>query len=449
MRDLFFLSQSSFLKYNCEHLNRMYPNLYFFLKETFHIEPWTFTKYINSFGLLVAVSFVVAAALLASELRRKEKQGLLHPKEETIVVGEGAKFGDLLFNFIFGFIVGYKILGVFFNGQDVNPQEYIFSSNGSWVGGLTLALLFAGLKYYEKQKQKLAQPEKRTIRIWPHERVGDITIMAAVAGFLGAKLFDNLENWDRFIQHPIANLLSPSGLTFYGGLILATVVILLYGKSKNIPPLHLCDAAAPPLMLSYATGRIGCQVSGDGDWGIFNSAYTLAKDGTIIPSTADNFRTTLMANSDFTQYLVREYGSMDKIPHAFFKGAEFMPNWFWAYHYPHNVNEVGTAIADCTGPYCMQLNPLVFPTPLYEFIVCMMLFGVLWMLRKRLNIAGQMFGLYLILNGIERFFIEKIRVNTTYSIFGYHPTQAELISSLLVITGAILLFKSQKKKAVL
>ena len=130
----------------------MYPNLYFFLKETFHIQPWTFTQYINSFGLCVAISFVLAAITLASELKRKEKQGILQPKEEIRIVGEGARIGDLLFNFIFGFIVGYKILGVFFNAADENPQEYIFSSKGSLMGGLALALLFAGLKFYEKQK---------------------------------------------------------------------------------------------------------------------------------------------------------------------------------------------------------------------------------------------------------------------------------------------------------
>ena len=425
----------------------MYPNLYFFLKETFNIEPWSFTQYINSFGLLVAISFVLAAINLAAELKRKEKQGILFPKEETLMVGEGAKFSDLLFNFVFGFIVGYKILGVFFNGQDVNPQEYIFSSKGSWGGGILLALVFAGLKYYEKQKQKLSQPEKRTVRIWPHERVGDITIMAAVAGFLGAKIFDNLENWDRFIENPIANLLSPSGLTFYGGLICAAIVIILYGKSKNIPPLQLCDAAAPGLMLAYATGRIGCQVAGDGDWGIFNSAYTLDKDGSIVAATADNFKATLIANGDFTQHLVREYGSIDKIPHTYFHGADFLPNWFWAYHYPHNVNEVGTAISGCTGNYCMQLNPLVFPTPLYEFIVCIILFFVLWMVRKKLTVAGQMFGLYLMFNGVERFFVEKIRVNSTYSIFGFHPTQAELISALLVVAGAVLFFLPKFRKS--
>lgn len=421
----------------------MYPNLYYFLKETFGIEPWGFTKYINSFGFFVAISFVLAAWLLSNELKRKEKQGILFPKEEERLVGDKASVSDLIFNFIFGFIVGYKIIGVFFNADDIHPQDYIFSGKGSVLGGLILGGLFSGLKYWEKDKQKLAQPEKRTVRIWPHERVGDITIMAAVAGFLGAKLFDNLENWDRFIQNPIANLLSPSGLTFYGGLICAAITILWYAKKKNIGLLHLCDAAAPGLMLSYATGRIGCQVSGDGDWGIFNSAYVLDNSGDIVPATADQFKSTLMSNGDFTEYLVREYGSMDAIPHTFFRGLDIFPNWFWAYNYPHNVNEVGTKIAGCTGSYCNQLNPLVFPTPLYEFLACTILFALLWQVRKKFRVAGQLFGLYLILNGVERFLIEKIRVNTIYESLPFQPTQAELISTLLVIGGAILLFKTR------
>ncbi len=426
----------------------MYPNLYYFLKEAFGVEPWGFTQYINSFGFFVAISFLLAAWLLAKELNRKEKQGLLQPKEETIVVGEAAKPGELIFNFIFGFIVGYKILGVFFNAGETHPQEYIFSSKGSWTGGILLALLFAGLRYYEKQKQKLAQPEKRTIRVWPHERVGDITIMAAVAGFIGAKVFDNLENWDRFIENPIANLLSPSGLTFYGGLICATIAILWYAKKKNIGLLHLCDAAAPGLMLSYATGRIGCQVSGDGDWGIFNSAYKLDTDGSIVEAAAGQFQNSLVNGSQYTQYLVREFGSLEKIPHASFRGPSFLPDWFFAYNYPHNVNEVGVPIPGCEGTYCNQLNPLVFPTPLYEFIACTLLFFVLWYFRKKLHVAGQLFGLYLIFNGVERFLIEKIRVNTTYSMFGFHPTQAELISSLLVVAGVYLMLRARKTSSI-
>ena len=87
--------------------------------------------------------------------------------------------------------------------QGLDLQEYIFSSQGSWIGGLMLAAILVYLKYREKNKQKLAKPEKRTIRIWPHDRVGDIVIFALVFGIIGAKIFDNLENWDRFIQNPI------------------------------------------------------------------------------------------------------------------------------------------------------------------------------------------------------------------------------------------------------
>ena len=50
-----------------------------------------------------------------------------------------------------------------------------------------------------------------------------------------------------------------------------------------------------------------------------------------------------------------------------------------------------------------------------------------------------MFSIYLILNGVERFFVETIRVNSTYSILGFHPTQAELISVFLVIGGIVMI----------
>lgn len=424
----------------------MYPNLYYFLKETFNITPWNFTQYINSFGFFVAIAFVVSALMLTAELKRKERQGLLYPKEELVVVGEPVKWTDLLFNFIFGFIVGYKIIGVFFNKADINPQEYIFSSKGSWLGGILLASVFAWVKYREKKKEALPKPEERKIRIWPHERVGDIIIIGAISGFIGAKIFDNLENWDRFIENPIANLLSPSGLTFYGGLILAAIFILSFARRKHINLWHLLDSTAPVLMIAYAIGRIGCHVSGDGDWGIFNSAYTVTQDGSIVSVPADQFQRTLLNGSNFTQYLVAEFGSLQNIPHAYFKGPGFMPEWFWAYNFPHNVNEVGVPIPGCTGSYCNQLNPPVFPTTLYEIIACTLLFLVIWNLRKKIKIAGRLFAVYLVLNGIERFMIEKIRVNTTYNLFGFHPTQAELISTLLVIGGIGLWFYAGRKK---
>lgn len=423
----------------------MYPNLYFFLQDAIGIAPWGFTRYINTFGLFVAIAFVVAAVLLSKELKRREKSGLLFPLEETIVMGKPAGKAELLFNLVFGFVVGYKILGVFLNDSQVNPQEYIFSSKGSFLGGLFLGGLFSWLKYHEKKKLALAKPEERKVKVFPHERVGDITVYAAISGFIGAKVFDNLENWDRFIQDPIGNLLAPSGLTFYGGLIVAATTVILFARSKKIGVRHLIDSAAPALMIAYAIGRMGCHFSGDGDWGIFNTAYKVNEVNTIELAETGDFEKSLLQYPDYTRQLVAEYGSLDNIPHTSFVGSSMLPNWFWAYNYPHNVNEVGVPMKDCSGSYCNQLSPPVFPTTLYEIIASMLLFVLLWSLRKKIVAPGRMFGLYLILNGIERFIIEKIRVNSTYDIFGFHPTQAELISVCLVLFGAWLWINAGKK----
>ena len=147
-------------------------------------------------------------------------------------------------------------------------------------------------------------------------------------------------------------------------------------------------------MFSYAFGRVGCQVAGDGDWGIVNTSP---------------------------------------------KPFSWLPDWMWAYDYAHNVNREGVPIPGCDwGDYCAHLPMKVFPTPFYEIVVCLLLFWLLWSIRKKVKLTGRMFAIYLILNGIERFFIEKIRVNTRYDIFGFHPTQAELISSLLVVCGVLL-----------
>jgi phosphatidylglycerol---prolipoprotein diacylglyceryl transferase len=68
-------------------------------------------------------------------------------------------------------------------------------------------------------------------------------------------------------------------------------------------------------------------------------------------------------------------------------------------------------------------------------------------LRKRIKTAGVLFGIYLVVNGLERFLIEKIRVNTTYDISpSFQPTQAELISAGLVIAGLVLILYRLRKK---
>jgi phosphatidylglycerol---prolipoprotein diacylglyceryl transferase len=380
----------------------MYPNLYYAFKDLFGVE-WTGLKLVNSFGFFVALSFLICAWVLTLELRRKSKQGLFTYKEEKVIVGKPATAGELLLNFFIGFLFGYKLVGAFLlRDQLVDTQTFILSSQGSWPAGLLLGALFAFLKWSEKNKTKLAKPEERTIRIWPQDRVGDMVIYAAVFGFLGAKIFHNLENIDELIKDPIGSLLSFSGLTFYGGLICATLAIWQYCRKNNMSPIHMADAFAPTMMLAYGIGRIGCQVAGDGDWGIVNT-------------------------------------------HP--KPFSWMPDWFWAYTYPHNVVGEGVPIAGCTGPYCNQLPAAVFPTPLYEIIAALLLFSFLWSIRKKITTPGVLAAIYLIVNGIERFLIELIRVNTKYDFFGIRPTQAELIAAAMVIAGIILLVLFKRKHA--
>ncbi|HVU84026.1 MAG TPA: hypothetical protein VHC50_04250, partial [Puia sp.] len=150
----------------------MYPNLYYAFKDLFGVD-WKFLHFINTFGFFVAISFILAAVILVRELKRKEGQGLLQAEEEIRVVGKIAGPGEMLTNFILGFIFGYKFIGLFTSNASLsqNPADFIFSSEGSWPAGILLGLLFAGMKWWEKNKQKLPQPEERKIRIWPHDRV--------------------------------------------------------------------------------------------------------------------------------------------------------------------------------------------------------------------------------------------------------------------------------------
>ena len=423
----------------------MYPNLYYAFQDLFGINV-PGLRFVNSFGFFVALAFLICAWVLSKELKRKEREGLLHYTEQKITVGAPASFADLFTNFFLGFIFGYKLIGLFLNDADkpFDPQEYIFSAQGNLVAGIVTGLVFAGLKWWEKNKQKLSKPEDRIIRIWPHDRVGDIVVFAAIFGFLGAKIFHNLENWDEFAANPIESLLSFSGLTFYGGLICAGVAIAYYARKHKIGLRYLVDAFAPTMMLAYALGRIGCQVAGDGDWGVLNSAYISTLDGKVQKSSAQVVDQTIKANS---QYYLQSYGTdssamVDKIP---VEAPSWLPNWMVAYNYPHNVINEGVGILNCEGQYCNQLPVPVFPTPFYETVMCLVLFGILWALRKRIRIPGMLFAIYLVLNGIERFLIEKIRVNTEYNIMGFHPTQAELISSALILTGIALMYYFKRK----
>ena len=376
----------------------MYPNLYYLIDDFFGVKL-NGLRLVNSFGFFVAIAFVASGFVLYNELKRKESLGEFTPTEESIIVGAPASMSELLTSFFFGFLFGYKIIGAFTIADALNnTQAFILSLQGNIGAGILVGAIMVYLKWKEKDKDKLAKPETRKLLLWPHDRVGDIVLQADLWGFLGAKIFHNLENLDELMLDPWGSLISFSGLTFYGGLILATIAIIIFIRKYNMRVIHFADAMAPTMLFAYAAGRIGCHISGDGDWGIVNSA-----------------------------------------PNPF----AWLPDWMWSYQYPHNVVNAGVSIPGCVGNYCNQLPEGVYPTTFYEVIIMFLLFLIVWMIRKKITQPGIITGIYFIFAGGERFFIEKIRVNNKYTFLPFQPTQAELISVILIILGIVFLVKSK------
>ncbi len=241
--------------------------------------------------------------------------------------------------------------------------------------------LFVGIAFFSGVWLATGEARRRLPSQSP-ELMTNACVIALFAGIVGARLFHLLEYPREFLANPAEMIFSRSGFTIYGGLIVGMLAGLAYCRRKRAPLAPMLDAVAPPLMLAYAIGRIGCQISGDGDWGI--AADLAAKPG-------------------------------------------WLPTWLWAQTYQGNI--AGVQIP----------SPGVYPTPIYETLMSLAAFGILWALRKRAHASGWLFGVYLVLAGVERLLIEFIRVNTAYTIFGMEITQAQLISVACVVAGLIVM----------
>jgi phosphatidylglycerol---prolipoprotein diacylglyceryl transferase len=349
---------------------------------------------IQTYGFFMALAFIFAGMVLYYELKRKEQEQLIFPQEKSRIVGKPASITDLLINALIGFAIGYKLIAVFFDYAEFsqNPQVFIFSGRGNIWAGLVLALAMFAWTYFDKKKKSAGGLTEEKVTVHPRQLTGNIVLVAAVFGIIGSKLFDVVEHLDQLMKDPVHTLFSFSGLAFFGGLITAAFAVSFYAERNKIPWEMNADAIAPGLILAYGIGRIGCQLSGDGCWGIVNM---LPKPGWL----------------------------------------SFLPDWAWAFNYPHNVINQGIRIPGCDGPNCNMLGQPVFPTPLYETAIAFLIFGVLWFLRKKLKVPGFVFALYLILNGAERLLIEQLRVNLRYDFLGMKVTQASVIAVGLIFAG--------------
>jgi phosphatidylglycerol:prolipoprotein diacylglycerol transferase len=209
------------------------------------------------------------------------------------------------------------------------------------------------------------------------ELASTMIFAAAIGGLVGARLLFIVEEWNNFLAEPLNYIFTGAGFTWYGGFLGGVAAVSWVIKKNQISWLIGADIAAPALAIAYGVGRIGCHVAGDGDWGTVTNvpwgvAYTHAIIGWVDPST----------------------------------GIPYPP---------------GTR---------------VHPTPIYEFLEAVVVFGILWTLRKKNYAPGTLAWLYLILGGLSRFVVEFWRINPA---LGLGLSEAQWFSFSLIVLGSFLL----------
>ena len=114
---------------------------------------------------------------------------------------------------------------------------------------------------------------------WAYELI----FAALIGGIVGARLDFVIQNWDTVSDDVLGNIFSGSGLVWFGGGVGGAVGVLLWARWRGMLDLRLLDLCAPGLAIGYAVGRIGCQLSGDGDYGIpWDGPWAMAyPEGTV------------------------------------------------------------------------------------------------------------------------------------------------------------------------
>ncbi|HET7585800.1 MAG TPA: prolipoprotein diacylglyceryl transferase [Gemmatimonadaceae bacterium] len=215
--------------------------------------------------------------------------------------------------------------------------------------------------------------------------IGDLIFAAVIGGLLGAKLYYVVLTGD------IHMLWSRAGFVFWGGLIGGTVAVLATARVKRIPLMRVMDVGGIAVAAAYAIGRTGCWAVGDDYGRPWSSALAVQFPQGAPPSTAGNLQVLF-----------------------------------------------GIPVPPGTSPDTVLS---VYPTQLMEVTLGIVMFLILWRLRKHVHAEGWLFGVYMILAGIERFLIEFLRAKDDRFIGGL--TVAQLIA-LLVVVGGIVLIQARR-----
>jgi phosphatidylglycerol:prolipoprotein diacylglycerol transferase len=215
------------------------------------------------------------------------------------------------------------------------------------------------------------------------EHAWDMLAWIAIGGILGAKLWYLGLHVDDLLANPVRELTSRGGLVWYGGLAGGIAAYYFQVRARGLPMAVMYDGTAPALAAAYAVGRMGCFLVGD-DYGRYTESWVgMAFPEGAPPTTAGQLRA-------------------------------------WGSTIPEHIGDAQIVT--------------VHPTQLYEVALGLIMFAILWQIGKRSLRTGQLFSLFLLLYGIERFFIEFVRAKGDRVIAGLSTSQ--LASILLIMIGA-------------
>src|SRR5271155_1958595 len=239
----------------------------------------------------------------------------------------------------------------------------------------------------------------RNFRRWniDADAIGIVAI-STVAGVVGAKLWHVFETPQLLMQDPTGLLLDRAGFAWFGGLIAGILALLWQSRGAGLSRLGMLDLAAPAAAVGYGVGRLGCLISGDGDYGIPTSLpWGMSFPNGLVPTTQRVHPTPIyeLIAACVIAWMLWRMGHLQILRGPL---ERFLP--------------------DAKAPGRKVRVPISG--------------GQVTKMMRWLR-PGSVFAAYLILTGVARFLVEFIRINPR-SFLGMSNAQAASVVS--VITGA-------------